>query len=281
MGLAMEGRGREEDGEEGGGDEAGLGLIADLFFGALMGGGGPGGNPRPGLAPAAGQANANANGGRGNGNGNGSNIAAARRDPVATPTPTPASVATGSATPVASTGPIRPTGGSVDPLRDYLSATSVRPVVVTRDDDSDGDDEDEDEEETDEEDEDEDEDDEQDRFFGGSHRELIYPDGLPTGLVPLSFVSRPFLHACRVTLYREVNLQTVFQASLFLRTMNAKEEAARLKGGANKGNTHKNIIPSLVRDLKFAHPSELPASISLGESTWSKSFVRALLTLFA
>lgn len=187
MGLPMEGRGREEDGEEGGGDEAGLGLIADLFFGALMGGG----NSRPGLAPAAGQANANANGGRGNGNGNGPNIAAARRDPVTTPTPTPASVATGSATPVVSTGPIRPAGGSVDPLRDYLSATSVRPVVVTRDDDSDGDDEDEDEEETDEEDEDEDEDDEQDRFFGGSHREMIYPDGLPTdSMVPLSFVSR-------------------------------------------------------------------------------------------
>ena len=66
---------------------------------------------------------------------------------------------------------------------------------MTRDDDSDGDDEDEDEEETDEEDEDEDEDDEQDRFFGGSHRELIYPDGLPTGLVTLSYFARRFHHA--------------------------------------------------------------------------------------
>lgn len=53
-------------------------------------------------------------------------------------------------------------------------------------------------------------------------REPAFPDGLPDDpLLPLALVSRPFLAAARTRLYRKVNLRSVWQASLLLRTINS------------------------------------------------------------
>ncbi|KAI5476909.1 hypothetical protein MNV49_007081 [Pseudohyphozyma bogoriensis] len=123
-------------------------------------------------------------------------------------------------------------------------------------DDQEGDDEGDDEDEDDvlESDETDDDDDDSD-----SDEDVTYVDGLPRDvLLPLLFVSRPFLHACRRKIYRNIYLYSAWQASLLLRSLTATTHAARdaIEASEVGANSPTNNLPSLVRHLTFENPSD-------------------------
>ncbi|GAA5892644.1 uncharacterized protein JCM6883_007424 [Sporobolomyces salmoneus] len=58
--------------------------------------------------------------------------------------------------------------------------------------------------------------------------DCTFADGLPLDpLLPLMYISRPFLHAARKTLYKRLHIQTAFQARLLLDSLTSVEHAAR------------------------------------------------------
>jgi len=140
------------------------------------------------------------------------------------------------------------------------------------DDDEEDDEDDEDDGDDDWEDEDEEESEEDLSHAEDSDTSSIasedctYEDGLPADpLLPLLYVSRPFLHAARKELYRKVHLGTAFQARLMLDSMKEIEHAARTSdeklvtfeedesaekdGKEYKGG--KNALGMMVRDLNL------------------------------
>ncbi|GAA5914944.1 hypothetical protein JCM5296_006498 [Sporobolomyces johnsonii] len=174
---------------------------------------------------------------------------------------------------------IAPRSSSAGPGVPASAQPTVGPGVLGDDSEegSDDDDENSDEWEDDDEDdadedtdinEDEDEDDYEDE--DDSDDECIYPDGLPTDpLLPLLFVSRPFLHAARQLLYRHLHVSGAYQASLLLRSLSAEKHAARTadedaflteqKEGEGQGGA-KNALAGLVRTLSL----EVNVGVSLG-----------------
>ncbi|KAL8277057.1 hypothetical protein RQP46_010591 [Phenoliferia psychrophenolica] len=125
------------------------------------------------------------------------------------------------------------------PLEDIDDEPASSPVAATESEDGmpeleaidQSGDEGQDEWEDDDEDEDEDEDDEDaySEELDSDEDELgTFPDGLPEEpLLPLLAVSRPFLHASREKLYRTVAIESIWQASLLLRSLAAPSHAAR------------------------------------------------------
>ncbi|GAA5928157.1 uncharacterized protein JCM15063_003801 [Sporobolomyces koalae] len=60
--------------------------------------------------------------------------------------------------------------------------------------------------------------------------DCTYQDGLPSDpLLPLLYISRPFLHAARKSLYRRVHISTPFQGRLLLDSIKEPKHAARIQ----------------------------------------------------
>ncbi|ORY91720.1 hypothetical protein BCR35DRAFT_74868 [Leucosporidium creatinivorum] len=138
------------------------------------------------------------------------------------------------------------------------SADSMPPLETIHDPGQEGDaeDEDDDDYETEEDDEDDydtyDDEDDYDEDED-SDDEAIYPDGLPLDpLLPLLYLSRPFLHTARKKLYRRINLVSVWQASLLLRSLKAPQHAARnAVEDSEDPDGDKNHLAHLVRSLNL------------------------------
>lgn len=118
----------------------------------------------------------------------------------------------------------------------------------------------------DEDEEDDDDDDEED-----SDEDVTYKDGLPADpLLPIMF-SRPFMHAARQKLYRNILLKSPYQASLLLRSLSAPTHAARLSVedlDVDENNTaslnSKNSLAQFVRELVIEPVTEVSGDISGG-----------------
>ncbi|GAA5967774.1 hypothetical protein JCM3765_001436 [Sporobolomyces pararoseus] len=93
--------------------------------------------------------------------------------------------------------------------------------------------------------------------------DCLYEDGLPKDpLLPLMFVSRPFLHAARKTLYKKVRVNSALQGRLLMDSLKEVEHAARAadeelvmeedssdEGEKEKKAGAKNALAMMIRDL--------------------------------
>jgi hypothetical protein len=103
-------------------------------------------------------------------------------------------------------------------------------------------------------------DEEDDEYYSEDHEgtydsddsdDMTFPDGLPTDpYLPLLFISRPFLHATRERLYKDVVLDGPWHASLFLDAISAEEHAAHLPE-ENADSELSNMLSQYVRTLHF------------------------------
>ncbi|GAA5975250.1 hypothetical protein JCM5350_000205 [Sporobolomyces pararoseus] len=132
--------------------------------------------------------------------------------------------------------------------------------------DSDNHDSDEDDDEDeDEDDDDEDEDDSDSDVSSIATEDCLYEDGLPKDpMLPLMFVSRPFLHAARKNLYKKIPISSAFQARLLLDSLNEVEHAARAadeelveeedpfdEGEKEQKARGKNALAMMIRELSI------------------------------
>ncbi|GAA6004873.1 hypothetical protein JCM11491_002263 [Sporobolomyces phaffii] len=109
--------------------------------------------------------------------------------------------------------------------------------------------------------------------------ECTFQDGVPHDpLLPLLFVSRPFLHAARKALYRKVHLTSAYQARLLLDSIKQEKHAARTldeevvkpqvdysarstKGkGKAKAGGEKNALGTMIKSLNL----ELSSIVGMG-----------------
>ncbi|KAK4698904.1 hypothetical protein P7C70_g7364, partial [Phenoliferia sp. Uapishka_3] len=183
------------------------------------------------------------------------------------PTPTPQAQPAPTTTPTSPQVDSDDDMPSLEPIDDEEEAGDPDDMPLLEDasdsHESDGDDEDEDEwsDEDGEEDEDEDYSEESDSDEDDTK---IYPDGLPEEpLLSVAFTTRPFLHAAREKLYRTVFLSSIWQASLFLRSLSAPSHAARDANElAEMGNeAPANLLGSMVRSLAIVTAPDGPGPV--------------------
>ena len=132
-------------------------------------------------------------------------------------------------------------------------------------DEEDDDDGEEDEDEEDDEEDDEDDNASDDAMNDGSDpASFTYQDGLPTDpILPLAFTNRSFLNAARSLLYgRQIILSDMYQASLFLRTLqNSVLSSHNVEPEADtEVSRQRQSLPYLVRHVAV----DVRKTISLG-----------------
>lgn len=89
----------------------------------------------------------------------------------------------------------------------------------------------------------------------GWESQRIYPDGLPDDpLLPLLFVSRPFLNAARMRLWRNVSISSAHHASLVRRSLESPKHAAwePSDNDSMPSCRGKNHLGEYVRTVRFS-----------------------------